>query len=117
MAQNSFTVRGWCITLVTALVAFATQSQSAVIALSGLIPVALFWALDAYYLRQERGFRVIFDAVRAKREDEIDYAMLPKYGHGLLFVMFRSTIFFCLYGGLVILICAIAWIIHSSGFA
>lgn len=114
MAQNSFTVRGWCITLVSALLAFSAQSENALVALSALLPVAMFWVLDAYYVQQERGFRMLFDHVRTQDDDKIDYAMTPRHTSKLLSVMFDSQIFFYLYGGLAILICAITWAISSS---
>jgi hypothetical protein len=67
MAHCSFLVKGWSITLASGLAALAvtkTSSQtSALLAVVGLVPVIAFWALDAYYLRMERLFRKLHDAV------------------------------------------------------
>jgi hypothetical protein len=60
LAQNSFTIRGWSVTLVSAVFAImATQSKtnSSALTLFALAPAWIFWALDAYYLHQERLFR------------------------------------------------------------
>ncbi len=66
MADNSFKYKGWCITLVSALLALAAKDQQPGYALIGLIPAVFFWWLDAYYLRQERLFRRLFDGVRRR---------------------------------------------------
>lgn len=38
-------------------------------------PAAMFWGLDAYFLRQERLFRRLYDDVRATDESKIDFSM------------------------------------------
>ena len=50
MAANSFVVKGWSVTLAAALAAFGAQSANQWFVAFGLIPVAAFWGLDAYYL-------------------------------------------------------------------
>ena len=35
----------------------------------------MFWVLDAYYLRQERLFRKLYDNVRVQPDPAIDYSM------------------------------------------
>src|SRR5215813_1431418 len=63
MAQNSFVTKGWSVTLVTgALALTVTEKQHALVFL-GIVPVLAFWSLDAFYLLQERRFRVIHDQV------------------------------------------------------
>ncbi|MFF9161631.1 hypothetical protein ACF081_15385 [Streptomyces longwoodensis] len=63
LGNNSFLIKGWCITLSGVLVAVTDHSPGC-----ATIPVALalavgFWLLDGYYLRQERLFRVLYDRV------------------------------------------------------
>ena len=41
------------------------------------MPLLVFWILDAYYLWQERLFRAVYDSIRQKSEDEIDFEMKP----------------------------------------
>jgi hypothetical protein len=66
MATNSFLLKGWSVTLVAALFALAAQNTNLNFVILGFFPVITFWILDAYYLRQERLFRQLFDAIRVK---------------------------------------------------
>lgn len=108
MAQNSFTVRGWCITVVTAVVAFGVEAGERNLALAALVPLLLFWSIDVFYLRQERGFRRLYDVVRTRPEDEIDFDMTPIYDQPLLNVMFKPSITLWLYVGLAIAVALIS---------
>ena len=64
LAQNSFSYKGWAITLVAALFALGAKESSPQYLLVALLPTIVFWGLDAYYLRQERLFRKFYDSVR-----------------------------------------------------
>jgi hypothetical protein len=68
MGQNSFFVKGWSIALVTATLAVASQQLSVGVSLLALFPASCFWYLDAYYLRQERLYRRLFNHVAANGE-------------------------------------------------
>jgi hypothetical protein len=70
-AQNSFAVRGWSVTVVSAVFAVAvTQDQAPrATVLVALAPTLIFWVMDAYYLWQERLFRSLYaDAARRARD-------------------------------------------------
>jgi hypothetical protein len=71
MAQNSFLLKGWAVTLVAALFAVAAADTREQIALLGLLPALVFWGLDAYYLRQERLFRALYDFIRSCPEGSL----------------------------------------------
>ena len=73
LARNSFALKGWSITLVTALFVFAGVKEKAMFLLFGLIPVIFFWILDSYYLWLEKRFRGLYDEVRVK--DKTDFSM------------------------------------------
>ena len=75
MASNSFLVKGWCVTLVSVLLALESQSSNAKYLLVALLPALMFWILDAYFLRQERLFRKLYDGVRILDEKSIDFSM------------------------------------------
>jgi hypothetical protein len=60
-AGNSFLIKGWAITVATGFYGFAAQQKSWKLGLVGLLPVAVFGLLDAYYLRQERLFRCLYE--------------------------------------------------------
>ena len=68
LAGNSFAYKGWAITLVAALIALNAKEASVRLVLVALLPAVAFWGLDAYYLRQERLFRKLYDAVRVMDE-------------------------------------------------
>ena len=63
-ANNSFLLKGWSITVAVALFAFAAKDTDPRFAVLALFPAMAFWALDAYYLRQERLFRELYEHVR-----------------------------------------------------
>ncbi|MGW4579031.1 hypothetical protein ACWELP_10070 [Rhodococcus aetherivorans] len=65
LANSSFLLKGWSLTLVSALIGFAVAHDHVVLAAITVLPALVFWLLDTYYLRQERAFRNIYDAVAA----------------------------------------------------
>lgn len=64
LAQNSFAMKGWAVTLVAASFALGAKEGSAAYVLLALFPNLSFWGLDASCLRRERLYRCLFDAVR-----------------------------------------------------
>ncbi|MGO8932009.1 MAG: hypothetical protein ACLQU3_34590 [Limisphaerales bacterium] len=107
MAGNSFLLKGWTITLVAALFALAQKESNPKFMYLPYFPAIVLWALDAYYLRQERLFRKLYDQVRKKAEPDIDFSMSTrgvqkeagKYSRAL----FSKTVL-PFYGGLVVAI-------------
>lgn len=64
-ARNSFVLKGWSVTLVAAVFLLAVRGVEPALAMAaGLLPSLTFWALDAYYLRQERMFRALYNQIR-----------------------------------------------------
>jgi hypothetical protein len=66
MAQNSFQLKGWTVTLAAALEVFLKGEARPAWLFVPALPVIAFWLLDASYLRRERLFRRLFDHVRTK---------------------------------------------------
>jgi hypothetical protein len=64
LGTNSFLVKGWAVTVSGAFLGFAIDSEEWGLALAGALPALIFWGLDAYFLRAERRFRSLYDAVR-----------------------------------------------------
>ena len=64
MAGCQFLLKGWSITVVSALLAVSIQQTSPLLAAIAVVPTLMFWGLDAYYLRLERLFRALYRAVR-----------------------------------------------------
>jgi len=74
MAGNSFQVKTWCVTLTSALLALSAKDAPKMVFVAYL-PVLMFWWLDAFFLRQERLFRELYDHVRTSDQEESDFSM------------------------------------------
>ena len=61
--NNSFQLKGWMITIVSALLALYASSGKALYIFVAIAPVFIFWFLDAYYLQQERKFRGLYNDI------------------------------------------------------
>ena len=82
MASNSFMLKGWAVTLVAGIFALAAKDTNKLYFIIAYVPILVFWGLDAYYLRQERLYRKLYDKVRKQNETEIDFSMnanLPEF--------------------------------------
>lgn len=114
MNQNSFQIKGWMITIVSALLALYANSGNAVYIFIAIVPAVVFWFLDAYYLQQERRFRGVYNDVAGLSSEDSrleirDFEMpIQKYQGGkysYINALFSKTMF-PLYGmvitGLVI---------------
>lgn len=102
MNQNSFQIKGWMITLVSALLALYASSEKVVYILIAIVPAIVFWFLDAYYLQQERRFRGVYNDVAGLSPDNSrinvrEFEMpIQKYQCGkycYFNVLFSKTIF------------------------
>ncbi len=60
LAGNSFALKGWSVTLVSALLALAAKDADLWLVAVALLPALTFWGLDGYFLAQERLFRVLY---------------------------------------------------------
>lgn len=63
LASNSFLLKGWTITLISAVYLLAAKDSNRVFVLVGFLPFFAFWILDAYFLRLEKLFRALYDDV------------------------------------------------------
>ncbi|MFB2701913.1 hypothetical protein [Aeromonas veronii] len=61
LAQNSFMIKGWGISLLTAVIAIAMDKEKPALILVGTFFYLFFWGMDAYYLYQEKIFRRIYE--------------------------------------------------------
>lgn len=73
MNSNSFSLKGLMITIIAALVALTVNDSNKGIAAFylaiALLLVLIFWFLDAYYLKMERQYRLLYEAaVKDKAE-------------------------------------------------
>jgi len=101
MARNSFMIKGWALTVVSALLALSASAKNNTIVYISYLPAIAFWVLDAYFLSQERYFRRLYDRTReplVKPETEpLEWFAMnaPKYakpGDGQFPVMWSRTL-------------------------
>jgi len=115
MAQNSFVMKGWAVTLVSAILVVAHKVAGWEYLLVALLPTFVFWGFDAFYLRQERLFRSLYDAVRRMGPDtwenerfSLDPAPHSKGVSGWLRLCWSRSVVW-LYGPMVLLIASVAF--------
>ena len=77
MNSNSFMIKGWCVTLVAALFALAAKDSEVKFAIIAYIVIPTFWVLDGFFIIREKHFRDLYNQVRLKNEEDIDYSMTP----------------------------------------
>lgn len=70
LAQNSFAIKGWTITIVAAILILAEKVVGWQFLIFALLPNLVFWGLDAYYLRQEKLFRALYNNIRSLSTSE-----------------------------------------------
>ena len=96
MGSNSFLLKGWTVGMIVAIYAFAGNNAHKAVIIT-LIPLIVFWILDSYYLTLERKFRALYNNVRLKNDNDINFDMdfnnidinmkeLKKYGFINVFV-------------------------------
>ncbi len=112
MGANSFMLKGWMVTLVSALFALAAKDAEAGYILVTYFAIPVFWYLDAFYLSQERQYRGLYDAVRAA--NTTDYSMnASAYNSGKN--TWQATVFsrtlLCLYGPMIAIVIIVMFIL------
>lgn len=96
MGSNSFSLKGWTVGMIVAIYAFAGNNAHKAVIIT-LIPLIVFWILDSYYLTLEKKFRALYNDVRLKNDNDINFDMnfnnidinmkeLKKYGFANVFV-------------------------------
>lgn len=80
MASNSFLLKGWTVTLVVGLLAFANiKSMDSKYTIIALIPAIIFWILDGYFLNQELLYRKLYArAAKLKKDEEVNFSLNAK---------------------------------------
>jgi hypothetical protein len=102
MANNSFLLKGWLISLVAVILALTKDSIAAkVLSYFGmlLLPVIAFWYLDAFFLHKERCYRKLYEWVIANRNStndflyNLDYTRFKNQVKNTFCIMFSKTTF------------------------
>ena len=121
MASNSFLFKGWSITIIAGVSAFAAKDSNAMLMVVPIVSTLLFWGIDAYYLMLERAFRALYTDVAAKPETNIDYSMQPDAGKITVVawakVFFTRPILALFYGIVLAMLIILAIAINHIGIA
>lgn len=77
MASNSFLLKGWSVTLVVGLLAFANlKEMDSKFIILALVPTIFFWALDSYFVKQEKMYRKLYGcATRLNNSEQINFSL------------------------------------------
>ena len=75
MAKNCFQLKGWAVTLVTLVGALGAKESDKRFMLLDCVPIIGFWILDAFYLKLERKYRVLYRNVCETAPEKIDFNM------------------------------------------
>jgi hypothetical protein len=106
MANTSAVIKGWTITIISLI--FATKTDMNTIPFM-LIPIILFWFLDAYFLQHERLYRRLYAwVIQYRINDDSDLfslntARFERAGDSMVSAMFSVTLA-TFYGGAAILV-------------
>lgn len=81
MSSASSSTKGWLLPVVTATYGYALSKKAALVALLGITAVALFALIDANYLRQDKAFRKLYDAVARNARNVPPFSLDPSYAN------------------------------------
>lgn len=76
MANTSFILKGWSITVMVAVLGFIASNAAIFLIFIGITASLIFYLLDSFYLYQERLFRGKYEEVRKLKEEDIDFSMI-----------------------------------------
>lgn len=117
MSSSSFLLKGWSVTLASAIIALSAGGTDKRFMLIAYFPVIAFWILDGYFLRQERLFRKLYDKVRKLDDNLIDFSMNTSSHEtevsSLFGVMFSQTLIL-FYGAVIGVIIILMYAISTT---
>jgi len=117
MNVNSFQIKGWTVTIVSAMLAIFISSNNNYFILACLFPITIFCFLDTYYLCQERKFRGLYNDVAGTSESPKDIKLfemqtdLYKGGEYSYWCVLRSVTIWKMYLSLAVLLVALFYYI------
>jgi hypothetical protein len=115
MNTNSFLLKGWSVTLVSALFALAVKDSNIDYVLITYASTPIYWFLDGYYLSQVRQYRGLYNQTKTKVEDDIDFDMNAKpfkIGRNQWIPSVFSTTLILFYGVLLIVTLIVMFVIN-----
>jgi hypothetical protein len=121
MATNSFIIKGWTVAVLGIILLLSGAWYEALIA---VFAVLVFWHLDAYFLRQKKMYRALYNEIvenKVNTGDEFFNMRTARYEAGIevprLGKLMRSKTLLIFYGSILALTCAYVGILSalSSG--
>ena len=91
MNSNSFSIKAWMVTILAAFIALFANKPNEWYLLAAIIPIVIFWLLDAKYLKMERQYRKLYEAALVNQIDLFDMDA-SKYKESYIGVIFSKTI-------------------------
>jgi hypothetical protein len=107
--HDSFLLKGWTVTLVSAFLGLIVNNQEYAVILIIIIPIIIFWHLDAYYLLMERRFRNLYNDV--VNGNVANYSMEIRY-YNTGRSTFKSSLFSITIFPLYFIMCFLCCIIY-----
>jgi hypothetical protein len=102
MASNSFLLKGWIVSLIAVILALTKDTivatQLSYFSLILLLPVIVFWYLDAFFLHKERCYIKLYEWVIKNRQTSLDntyslnYKKYEKDVDSIFKIMFSTTL-------------------------
>ncbi len=124
MANNSFLLKGWLISLIAVVLALNKDSLLQIdninLYLVLLFPILIFWYLDAYFLQIERRYRKLYAWVIENRESTSEYKFdlnhkrFKKEVSNIFGVMISKTLLAFYLLPVIFLICIIIILIKTN---
>ena len=121
MANNSFLLKGWIVSLIAVLLALTKDtivaSQLSYFNLILFLPVIVFWYLDAFFLHKEKCYRKLYEWVVENRITStehlysLDYKRFESKVKSILSIMFSETLL-PFYGLIVVILISLT--IHNK---
>jgi hypothetical protein len=115
MNSNSFLLKAWTVTIVSALFAVSKKDSDYRFLVIVYISILAFWILDGYFLSQERQYRNLYRKVTKTDEVDIDFSInASEYNKGKnkwLNSMFSITLEI-FYGCLILIVLIIKYLFN-----
>jgi hypothetical protein len=120
MATNSFIIKGWTVAVLGIILLLNGTRYQASIAVFALL---VFWYLDAYFLRQKKMYRVLYDEIVENKlniGDEFFDIRTARYEAGIevprssKLMLSKTLLIF--YGSILALTCAYVWILSALSY-
>lgn len=114
MSTNSFFIKGWMVTLVSALFALAAKDSDHRYVLVTYVAIPVFWFLDGFYMSQERQYRTLYDVVRKKLDTDFDMnASIYRAGRNTWLATVISRTLIALYVPMIVTALLVMFLLRS----